>query len=34
LTGGYAVDGERFFADSRDGDLLIDVGGYADFIRI
>ncbi len=34
LTGGYAVDGERFFADSREGDLLIDVGGYADFIRI
>jgi diacylglycerol kinase (ATP) len=34
LDGGFALDGERFRADSRQGELTIDVGGQATFLRV
>jgi len=34
LDGGFALDGERFRADCRQGGLTIDVGGLATFLRV
>lgn len=34
LDGGFALDGERFRADCRQGELTIDVGGLATFLRV
>jgi hypothetical protein len=33
LDGGYALDGELFQADSRQGELVLDAGGQAAFLR-
>ena len=34
LDGGFALDGERFRADPRRGELILDVGGLATFLRV
>jgi hypothetical protein len=34
LDGGFALDGERFRADPRQGGLILDVGGQATFLRV
>jgi hypothetical protein len=34
LDGGFAVDGELFQAESRQGDLILDAGGQAAFLRL
>ncbi|MFY9941683.1 MAG: diacylglycerol kinase family protein [Desulfobacterales bacterium] len=34
LHGGFALDGERFRADPRQGELILDVGGRATFLRV
>ncbi|MCG6908273.1 MAG: acylglycerol kinase family protein [Desulfobacteraceae bacterium] len=34
LDGGFALDGERFRADPHQGELILDVGGQATFLRV
>ncbi|HSM74255.1 MAG TPA: diacylglycerol kinase family protein [Desulfobacterales bacterium] len=34
LDGGFALDGERFRADPRHGELILEVGGQATFLRV
>ncbi|MBL0715262.1 MAG: hypothetical protein JJV98_16355 [Desulfosarcina sp.] len=34
LDGGFAVDGELFQADSRQGEIVLDAGGQAAFLRL
>jgi hypothetical protein len=34
LDGGFALDGERFRADPRRGELILEVGGQATFLRV
>jgi hypothetical protein len=34
LDGGFALDGELFQVDSRQGELVLDAGGQAAFLRL
>lgn len=34
LDGGFALDGERFRSDPRQGELILDAGGRATFLRV